>query len=138
MVKSTDLEIIICRHTRTKDRAGIFGTLWIEETIVCNTLELDWNNNKAQQSCIPVGQYVTRKHKSPKFGRCFKILRVPSRTHILIHAGNYTRDTTGCVLVGSSINPTSHMLKESRKALGRLYLELPDIFKLKIVSLYHD
>lgn len=138
MVKLNDLEIIICRHTRTKDKTGLFGTLWINQHIQCSTLELDWKNNKVERSCIPIGSYQVRKHNSPKFGKVFKVLRVPKRTHILIHAGNFTMDTTGCILVGETISPQNNMLKESRKALGSLYLDLPDIFKLKIVSRFYD
>ena len=69
----------------------------------CDTLELPWLDNQKRISCIPEGEYDVIKHVSPKFGECFWILDVPERSEILVHKGNYNRDTLGCVLVGKSL-----------------------------------
>ena len=69
----------------------------------CDTLELPWLDNKKRISCIPEGEYDVIKHVSPKFGECFWILDVLDRSEILVHKGNYNRDTLGCVLVGKSL-----------------------------------
>lgn len=64
------------------------------------TLELPWKYNLRNVSCIPEGIYELALHNSSKFGRCFKVCDVHNREAILIHAGNTTRDTEGCILVG--------------------------------------
>lgn len=87
---------------RTQETANCtFGTLHIDESYFCVTLELPWLNNQHNISCIPVGTYKCNRHSSPKFGECWEIMDVPGRDEILIHAGNLPADTHGCVLVGS-------------------------------------
>lgn len=76
----------------------------IVEIYSCYTLELPWLNNQRNISCIPKGEYKMIKHNSPKFGSCLWIQNVPNRDEILIHKGNYYKDTMGCVLVGNNIS----------------------------------
>lgn len=64
------------------------------------TLELPDLGNQKRISCIPEGKYKVHRIYSPKFGTCFHVQDVPGRTGILIHKGNYTKDTSGCILVG--------------------------------------
>lgn len=64
------------------------------------TMELPWKDNQKDISCIPVGTYPVELFHSIKFGKCFKIQGVPGRDAILIHKGNYNRDTHGCILPG--------------------------------------
>ena len=64
------------------------------------TLEDPWKNNARGISSIPDGEYTIRKHESPKFGLCYAVDNVPERSHILIHAGNTSDDTQGCILLG--------------------------------------
>jgi hypothetical protein len=65
------------------------------------TLELPWLDNKHNISCISPGRYDVIKIMSPTKGKCFMLLIVPGRNGILIHKGNSTKDTQGCILVGS-------------------------------------
>lgn len=69
----------------------------------CFTLELPWLENEQGVSCIPEGRYLAFKRKSPKNGLVLELESVPNRTFIQIHAGNYTRQIEGCILVGDSI-----------------------------------
>lgn len=64
------------------------------------TLELPDLGNQTNISCIPEGKYKVHRIYSPKFGNCFHVQDVPGRSAILIHRGNYTKDTMGCILVG--------------------------------------
>ena len=48
----------------------------------------------------------------------FEITGVPGHTGILLHCGNVDSDSSGCVLVGNSIE--GQMITESRLAFGRL------------------
>jgi hypothetical protein len=62
------------------------------------TLELPWRDNRPRESCIPTGEYVCRRVKSPRFGDTFEVAGVPGRSHILFHAGNWITDSLGCIL----------------------------------------
>lgn len=85
------------------------------------TLELPWRDNKDDISCIPVGQYKIIPHHSAKYPDTFEIVGVPGRDAILIHIGNYPRDTKGCVLVGMGILPDQPMINNSGTALKYLH-----------------
>jgi len=68
------------------------------------TLELPWKDNQSNISCIPEGTYVAKKYMSPSKKSVVLMLDdVPGRSYIQIHAGNYTRQIEGCILVGDSI-----------------------------------
>ena len=65
-----------------------------------NTLELAWHDNARRISCIPTGSYKIQGETHPKFGRCFRIKHVDGRSGVLLHRGNYPKDTQGCILIG--------------------------------------
>ena len=98
----------ICHYNRGNEK-GITGVL-IEKTGLipfCVTLELPWNSNKQNTSCIPAGKYVCKKTDSPRFGETFEVLDVFQRTNILFHKGNVNDDTKGCILLGESFGMMS-------------------------------
>jgi len=74
----------------------------------CKTLELPWRENTRQISCIPPGEYEVEVRLSNKYGRIYWVRKVPDRTYILIHSGNYAGDKSknfkthvmGCILLG--------------------------------------
>jgi hypothetical protein len=68
-----------------------------------DTLELAWNNNERGISCIPSGVYVVKRKTSFRHGQCFELQNVTGRSNILIHSGNFNRDTKGCILIGSGL-----------------------------------
>jgi hypothetical protein len=82
------------------DSRGTLGFLKINKDIICYTLELPWVNNQPNISCIPAGDYVCKRVKSPRFGDVFEVLNVRNRGNILIHKGNWITDIQGCILVG--------------------------------------
>ncbi|GAB5451818.1 MAG: hypothetical protein Hals2KO_21460 [Halioglobus sp.] len=61
---------------------------------------------------------------------------VPSRSMIEIHAGNYTRDIEGCILVGDSIRFLDADLipdvANSKTTLSKLLAELPETFPVSL------
>ncbi len=64
-------------------------------------LELPWKENSPDESCIPEGEYEVKAKKSKKFGDlAFEIQDVPGRTDILMHVGNFTRESRGCQFLG--------------------------------------
>jgi hypothetical protein len=76
----------------------------------CYTLELPWRDNQRNISCIPEGEYDVRIRISPKYGQVYHVKKVPNRSYILIHSGNWAGDTSkgyrthvnGCILLGKS------------------------------------
>ena len=67
------------------------------------TLELPWLDNQVNISCIPPGLYEAQYRNSPSNGDVIELKDVPGRTYIQIHAGNYTSQILGCILVGESL-----------------------------------
>jgi hypothetical protein len=81
---------------------GTYGVLRVDGKVFCVTLELPWKNNARGVSCIPEGFYPCARVQSPKFKEVFEIQNVPGRSAILIHAGNFTSEIQGCVLLGTT------------------------------------
>lgn len=89
--------------------------------LLLQTLELPWAENVHNRSCIPLGTYPCEVSWSPRFGRALPhLLSVPERDGILIHPGNTTADTDGCVLVGMDRGAGGQTILYSRKALAYL------------------
>ena len=127
-------ELILRR--RTSGSMGTLGIITCDGKDICQTLELPWNNNSQNSSCIPDGKYKLRKINSPKFGEVYEICDVRDREHILIHKGNFLRDTHGCVLVGmiNSLENCQYRLYNSKIALEAFikFLEGKDDITLEI------
>ena len=103
---------------------GTVGLLSHEGVPFLVTLELPYKDNQRDISCIPAGGYTCEWHNSFKFGECYRLLDVKDRNEILIHAGNETKDTHGCILVGRGfgiIQVPSVYLAESKLGLEKLY-----------------
>jgi len=82
---------------------GTFGILLSGGIPFAVTLENPWINNKENESCIPIGQYICKKYRSFKHGKTYEIIDVPNRGHgepIIFHKGNTDSNTRGCILVG--------------------------------------
>lgn len=86
------------------------------------SVERPWLNNKPFESCIPDGTYSMRRRDSPRFGPdMWEIFGVPNRTHILVHAGNWSHSVVGCVALGSSLFGDLSGVASSRKAIDEFY-----------------
>ena len=92
---------------------------------LCDTLEPTWRdyNNGAYKikgrSAIPEGRYAVVITYSPKMKQWLPLLlNVPKFSGIRIHAGNTTKDTEGCILVGK--NREVGKVLDSRMWLSRL------------------
>ena len=107
--------------------ASTFGTLAVDGVFLCYTLE-------RPEVQIQTGTYSIEMTWSPHFNRYLPLLdNVPGRSAIRIHAGNWPRDTDGCLLVGMAHSET--MLLRSLEALnilvGRLQTS-PDAISIEI------
>jgi len=103
----------------------------------CLTLELPWVSNEKNISCIQAGSYTAVKYDSPKNGEVLLLRSVHARTMIEIHAGNFTRDIEGCILVGDSLKyldgDSVLDVTNSKKTLGKLLQAVPDEVEIGIV-----
>jgi hypothetical protein len=105
-------------------------------------LEDSWRNNQRSVSCIPAGTYRVTPHGwdtgSPvKYKQTWRLLNVPNRTGILIHAGNTHKDTEGCLLVGMGmqVSQLASLVTDSRIAIDFMRKEIGEgSFILEIVD----
>jgi len=113
----------------TEYQNATYGVLLIDGKPSFVTLEDAWKDNAKQVSCIPTGTYKIVRHKSPRFGKTYKVLDVPDRSEILIHAGNTHEDTQGCILVGLmfGVLGAQSAILSSRTAFEALMNELKDV-----------
>lgn len=92
------------------DMTGVKGMLFLPTGWNCCTLEPPWLNNEQNRSCIPSGIYDVKIVESAKRGLVYEVQKVPNRTSILFHSGNYAgdeesgykADSDGCILLGRS------------------------------------
>lgn len=80
------------------------------------TLELPWENNEHNVSCIPAGSYSCEYTNHPKHGWVFQVMDVPDRDEILLHVGNFPRNTEGCILLGQNVAVTGDSIEHSSAA----------------------
>lgn len=89
------------------------------------------------KTAIPYGRYkVTLSVKSPRFseqkfykevcdGYLPRLEKVPGFDGVLIHVGNYPKDTEGCLLVG--LEKGDGMILKSKSAFKKLYSLLKEV-----------
>lgn len=112
--------------TRTDNGpAGIFGTLTTSGgAVVAVTLEHAYPEDQGWVPKIPVGTYVcVRGEHQLGTGSpftTFEITGVPGHSGLLFHTGNFTRDSSGCVLVGQERH--DDMILGSHAAFGGFML----------------
>lgn len=110
------MKMIIARVDKYDN--NYFGNLYIGDTYFCDTLE-------NTEYLIPCGEYNLTLSYSNKFKKILpEIKGVKNRTGIRIHAGNYAKDSQGCILVGER---NKDMLIHSRKTLEKLINSIKDL-----------
>jgi Family of unknown function (DUF5675) len=90
----------------------IHGKLYIQDSehplthagdvLVGETLELPWKWNTEEISAIPTGSYTGTIREDGDLGWRIAIQNVPKRIDIEIHIGNWPKNSTGCVLLGTN------------------------------------
>ena len=103
------MNLVLIRHARRADYT--IGRLEDENgKKICDTLEPTWRDYRGgelkipKKSAIPEGSYRVVVTKSRRFQKYLPLLvGVPGFEGVRIHAGNTSRDTEGCILVGQNI-----------------------------------
>lgn len=111
------------------DLTCTIGTLYVDGVTNCYTLEdvvrevpyqpvSSWKIKN--ETAIPRGTYKLGLHNSPHFGRVLPhLLDVPGFEYVLIHWGNWAKDTEGCILVGDA--PEKDAISQSKVAFDELW-----------------
>ena len=120
---------------RSKSTAkSVEGRLYIDGVFECFTVEDAERIVKVQnETAIPKGVYKVIMSKSTRFKRIMpEVLDVPGYAGIRIHAGNSSKDTEGCIIVGSiNDRDDDDWVGGSIVARDRLYTKLSKAFKAK-------
>lgn len=133
--------VILVLQRGLETAAGTKGVIQCEGKTLCYTVEEKWRNNAPAdykgetESCIIPGMYKVVRHgweqdAKTHFKRVWRLLDVPGRDGVLIHYGNTTIDTEGCILVG--MVPLNGGVGRSMDAINMLRDILPETFMLEI------
>ena len=122
--ENNNINLLLIRDTLND--VSTMGKLFLNGEEFCDTLELPWKQNQRSISCIPAGQYDARlrlpRESATREYIHLLVKDVPNRSYILIHIGNTTKDTQGCILVGQSRK--QHFVGNSTLAMDLLIKEI--------------
>jgi hypothetical protein len=87
---------------RWADARSMMGELLVDSFHTCYTLEPPQKTDGTKPRAIPAGSYDLTIRHSPRFNRLMPhVENVPDFDGVLIHWGNFPKDTEGCTLVGT-------------------------------------
>lgn len=104
--------------------SATIGELLVNDKYLCDTLEdrVRPEGEKVYgETAIPEGMYEVKLTHSPRFKKILpEILNVPNFSGIRIHTGNSSKDTEGCILVGTWDGEKEGWVGNSRIAFDEL------------------
>jgi hypothetical protein len=121
------MELKLIRETKTND--STIGKLYINEIYHCYTLEDKEREVKVQNvTAIPKGKYEVIVNFSNRFQQQMPLLlNVPNFAGVRIHWGNYSKDTEGCILLGTT--KAVNMIGNSRTAYAKFMSVIKKVSK---------
>ena len=132
MIEKPKASLLLIRDTFTDK--SVIGKLYLNGEFYGHTLELAWKDNKKRISCIPKGVYEVKKRNTEKSKYKYEhlhILDVPDRELILMHIGNYPKNSRGCILLGNT--RALNFVGDSRKAFYRLMYDLGSFEEIELI-----
>ena len=103
------------------------GKLYVDGVFACHTLEDEVREVSGQpvaswkikgETAIPKGVYFVTLEDSMRFGpETLSLTNVPGFLYIRMHAGNRSKDTEGCILLGMQAGAASLIGGTSRPAV---------------------
>ena len=132
MIEKPKASLLLIRDSFS-DKA-VIGKLYLNSEFYGHTLELAWKDNQKRVSCIPKGVYEVKKRHTQKSKYKYEhlhILDVPDRELILMHIGNYPKNSKGCILLGNT--RALNFVGESRKAFYNLMYDLGSFEEIELV-----
>lgn len=104
--------------------SATIGELYIDKKYIADTLE-DRVRPEGEKvygkTAIPEGTYEVKLTYSPRFKKILpEILNVPNFSGIRIHTGNSSKDTEGCILVGTWDGEKEDRVGSSKIAFDKL------------------
>lgn len=115
--------------------SATIGELLVNDKHLCDTLE-DRVRPEGEKvygkTAIPEGTYEVKLTHSPRFKKILpEILNVPNFSGIRIHTGNSSKDTEGCILVGTWDGEKEDWVGNSRIAFDELMALLEEAINNK-------
>ena len=132
IMKESKANLLLIRDAFT-DKSTI-GKLYFDGEFYGHTLELAWKDNEKRVSCIPKGVYEVKKRHTEKSKYKYEhlhILDVPNRDLVLLHIGNYPKNSKGCILLGNT--RALNFVGESRKAFYKLMYDLTSFERIELI-----
>lgn len=123
----SEVSVKIKRNYKSNSVVGDFEvSINNKHVLTLSSLELPWRNNLPNISCIPEGEYKCKPYSSAKYNNVYEVTGVMNRSYILIHIGNFTTDTRGCILVGLGAHCNPSMVEKSTRAMNALRAVIGD------------
>lgn len=137
-----DAELYLNRMIYT-DESTIGDLFWKGGEFECNTLEdtcrrrdknsngrLDADEKVYGQTAIPAGRYEIKMEWSEHYKRKMPFLQnVPLYKGIMIHWGNWAKDTNGCILTGEKLPGQDDFVSASQKNYNELEPKILEALK---------
>lgn len=95
-----------------------------------------WSSSSGWAAKIPAGKYTCKRGVHQLEGshhsfETFEIMGVQGHSGLLFHAGNFDRDSAGCVLLGETTSPS--MILNSARALHAFILAQDQLDSFQLV-----
>jgi len=121
------MELKLIRDTFTDD--STIGKLYVDGVLFSETLEDKVRDIKIQNiTAIPYGRYEVIVNYSNRFQMQMPLLlNVPNYEGVRIHWGNYSKDTDGCILLGTT--RATNFIGNSKTAFSKFMILIKKLSK---------